>query len=342
MRRGPPSPGSALTSATAPSRGGSISTLVERAERLDALRRGLEQVGGDEAGPRRQAVARGVLPGAAHQRGAAFDADDRRAAARDRQAEVAEPAEEVGDTLARLRCEQAQCTADQHPVDRRIDLRELGRRVGEAEVELRQGVGERRCSGMERRRRVRPARSAARTGRRAGRRTRRGGFASAAVGGSSTRSTSSRGRGFAVADREFDLRQAVADGQCTRRARAGAAAVPRSAAAGSRTSACRRRSSTSFRGSRPARRPSWRRGAPTAARGGGSPRPGRGSRAGPRRGARGRCATARPRAHAAWPRPAPPGRCAASCSRRRREKCGQRGTVRAALARTIRSARAIS
>ena len=39
----------------------------------------------------------------AHQRGAAFDADDVRAAARDRQREVAEAAEEVGDALARLR-----------------------------------------------------------------------------------------------------------------------------------------------------------------------------------------------------------------------------------------------
>ena len=228
MRRGGPSPGSALTSAIAPSRGGSISTLSSGPSDSNVSGVGFEQVRRLEPRSSGEAVARGVLAGAADQRGAALDADDAGATARDRQREVADPAEEVGDPFARLRIEQADRAADQHPIDRRVDLRELGRSVGIHEVELRQRVGQRSRVGVHRRGGFRARRSAGRNRRHArcervegldvGRRQRREdaqhqharGVAGLGAGG--------------VADRQLDLRQAIADGQAPTSAAAPAAA----------------------------------------------------------------------------------------------------------------------
>ena len=57
-----------------------------------------------------------------------------------RQREVAQAAEQVGDALARLRVEQAHRARHQHAVHRVVDLRELGRAEGDAHAELRQLV----------------------------------------------------------------------------------------------------------------------------------------------------------------------------------------------------------
>ena len=83
-----------------------------------------------------------ILGGAAHERVAALDADDVGAATRDRQREVADAAEEVGDALAGARIEQRERAPDEDAVDRRIHLREVGRRVREDEVEFGERVRE--------------------------------------------------------------------------------------------------------------------------------------------------------------------------------------------------------
>ena len=78
-----------------------------------------EEVGGDERRALGKSVGGRVLLRAPHQRRAAFHADGVRAEARDRQREVAEAAEEVGDALARLRREQRHRAPHEHAVDAR-------------------------------------------------------------------------------------------------------------------------------------------------------------------------------------------------------------------------------
>src|SRR5207247_2511081 len=103
--------------------------LVERTQRVDAFARRLEKIGDAKAYICGEAVRRSDVRGSTHERLTPFDADDHRAAAGDRQCEVADPAEEVGDALARLRIEKRHSPVNQHPVSGRIDLRELGRSV---------------------------------------------------------------------------------------------------------------------------------------------------------------------------------------------------------------------
>ena len=215
MRAGAPSPGSALTSAIAPSRGGSIRTLSSgpSASRLSGV--AANRLATSNVARSGEAVVRGDLLGAPHERRAALDADGGGAAARDRQREVADPAEEVGDALAGPRIEQHHRAAHEHPVDRRIDLRELGRRVGEREVEFGQRVGERRRA---------PRRSGvARSGPaglqvelhvvRVGERRERAFVARPRAARGCAAPARRRAPPVAVADRELDLRQPIAHRQ---------------------------------------------------------------------------------------------------------------------------------
>ena len=173
--RGASPRGSAFTSSIAPSRGGSISALVERPSAAIAASVAGEQVRDDEA----RAIARARCAPRSPARArtsarAALDADDVRAAPGDRQREVAEAAEEIGDALAGLRIEQRHRAAHQHAVDRRVDLRELGGRERRC---VRSNSGSVYASAasvrIERHDRGRARRSAARTRRRARPRRRR-------------------------------------------------------------------------------------------------------------------------------------------------------------------------
>jgi len=111
-----------------------------------------------ELAVRLEAVGTRVLARTRDQRLAALDADHGGAAARDRQAEVAQAAEQVGDALARPRIEQLHRAPDQQAVDVHVDLGEVGRPEVHAHVELGQGVGEPRAVlRLQRRRGVRPA-----------------------------------------------------------------------------------------------------------------------------------------------------------------------------------------
>ena len=101
--------------------------LVEMSECGQAFRGGLEQVGLPEFRPVCQAIVFGVGHGARHQRGAAFHADDSRAAPGDGQGEITQAAKQVGDAFARLRVEQGNGAAHQQAVDDRVDLGEFGR-----------------------------------------------------------------------------------------------------------------------------------------------------------------------------------------------------------------------
>ena len=200
-----------------------------------------------------------------------------------------------------------------------VDLREIGRPERHREAELGQRVGERRRRRRRAGGRSRGPSAAATTARRARRRRRAAAPRSAAASGSRWRSTSAVTR---VADRELDLRQAVAlvhRGDQLAQRQQQRADVRRQHLA---DCPCRRRSSTCARGSRPAPCPSSPRSAPTAARDSVAPgrpldRPQHLLGAAPCRGATG-C----PRARAAWSRPAPRRAGAASCSRRRCRSAG--------------------
>ncbi len=89
-----------------------------------------------------ETVAARVVACARHQRLAALDAHHRRATARDRQAEIAQPTEQVGDALARSRIEQLHGAPDQQAVDVDVHLGEVGRPEIQPHTELRQGVGQ--------------------------------------------------------------------------------------------------------------------------------------------------------------------------------------------------------
>jgi hypothetical protein len=74
----------------------------------------LEQVGDLEL--HGEPIRGRVFPRAFHQLCAALETDHLGAARGDRQREVADAAEEIGDALARLRVEQAQRARDEQPV----------------------------------------------------------------------------------------------------------------------------------------------------------------------------------------------------------------------------------
>ena len=92
----------------------------------------------------------GILHGAFHQRCATFDTQHPRAAARDGQGKVAQPAEKIDDAFTRLRVEQMQCAMHHRAIHLAIYLGEFGRREWHLDAEFRQGVGKRwRVQRME-------------------------------------------------------------------------------------------------------------------------------------------------------------------------------------------------
>ena len=213
--------GSALTSSTAPSRGGSISALSSgRNASIDscvasnrfAVAKRVRSV---------EAVRRSILSRAGHQRVRALDAEDVRAEAGDRQREVAQPAEEVGDAFPGCRDEQRHRAAYQHAVHRMVHLREFGGAERHGHAELRQRVGERRAGRMEW---CRGRRAAGLQPDVDGVLLREGAKARAVVGTERLENAEHQrvdGLGVArfasvrgtFADRDFDLRHAVADRQ---------------------------------------------------------------------------------------------------------------------------------
>lgn len=107
--------------------------------------RGRTTLGGREIGRMEHRVAdpveRGVLGAARHQRGIPFDADHLACAQRERQREVAQTAEEVEHPVFRADLEKIDRLRDQHPVDRSIDLDEVGGPESEAQVFIAAGDG---------------------------------------------------------------------------------------------------------------------------------------------------------------------------------------------------------
>src|SRR3954470_22607333 len=87
--------------------------LVERPEGIDAV---LEEI--EHLELRDQVVREGVLPRPLDELPAAFEADHLRAAARERQGEVAQAAEKIGDAFASLRSKQAYRARNQRTVYR--------------------------------------------------------------------------------------------------------------------------------------------------------------------------------------------------------------------------------
>ena len=133
--------------------------LVEAAQRGDALRGGLEQVGDAKFRVAVQPVQCRVGLRLRHQRSSTLDADHLRAAPGDRQGEVAQAAEHVGDALVLFRRQERHRAAHQHAVDAVVDLGEIQRRKAQFDGELGQGIGQRRRAlGMKQRERGRPAR----------------------------------------------------------------------------------------------------------------------------------------------------------------------------------------
>ena len=320
MRRGHAA-GSAFTSSTAPSRGGSISSLSNgpngaevRRERDSCTSNCADEAVRPPRSAARARPARGCprsrSPARRAWRAAARSCPGRR---RDRRC-----ARRAAGRAARTRARH------EHPVDAVVHLGELGRaevrcarrtRAARSRARSRPGGTDARCPGPP---------GCSHTERRGFRAKLLQSARSSSVSGSEMPEHQHRG---VVADRDLDLRQAVADRERLRPARAAAGSGADLLAAGRGTRACRRRSSSAARGSRPSRRPSSARGAPTGARGGGSPTP-------------------RRRRSAAWSR-APPCRCAprfsssprclaAICVRAsaccvaqppQTPKCGQRGVA---------------
>ena len=201
-----------------------------------------------------------------------------------------------------------------------IDDVELGQRVAELRVRRMEAVGRSpgRRFAATRRRRARPRTSAAwlrppRQGLEDPEHQRVDGLVF---------SGRVLGRMRSIADRQLDLRQAVANRQALDQRRAAPAAAPRSFAAPRGIRACPPRSSTGVRGSPRARRPFSGRGAPKAARDAGSATLARALAGADGRASRDRCARAPPRARAAWPRPGATRPRAASSSRRIRRNAG--------------------
>ena len=126
------------------------------------LRRHLEQVARHELRGRQRAavdvrvVGRVVLARARHQRLAAFDAQHLARLRRQRQREIAQAAEPVDHAFLRLHLQALQCTAHQHAVDVRVDLREIGRAERHGDTELGQAVAELRRVLADAMHRIRP------------------------------------------------------------------------------------------------------------------------------------------------------------------------------------------
>ena len=100
--------------------------MAEFHESADRI--GIEIVG-DEARAGGEAVQLRVLGGASDQLRRAFHADHINTARRQCQGEIADPTEEIADTLAGLRVEKIPRALDQHAIDSRIHLREFGRTI---------------------------------------------------------------------------------------------------------------------------------------------------------------------------------------------------------------------
>ena len=125
---------------------------VEVAQAAQPFHVHLEQVQRGEAGACRQSVARGGLEGAVGQHLAAFHAHRLAALGRQRQREIAQTAEQVGDAVGGLHFQQGQRARHHRTVDRVVDLREIGGTVRHAQAEFRHGVGQ--CVGIGRLQRV--------------------------------------------------------------------------------------------------------------------------------------------------------------------------------------------
>src|SRR5207249_3795256 len=98
---------------------------------------------------RDEAVRYRVLPRALDELRAALEADDRGTAARNRQREIAEAAEEVRDALAGLRIEQLDGACHQLPVTGVVDLREIGRPKAQAHAEVGKRIVELALARLE-------------------------------------------------------------------------------------------------------------------------------------------------------------------------------------------------
>ena len=101
------------------------------------------------------AVARRIVPRPVDHRLASLHAQHLTRLGRQRQGEVAKPAKPVDHPIAALRAEQAQRLHDQHPVDLRINLREIGGLERHANAKLRQFISQLRPALIEQSHRVR-------------------------------------------------------------------------------------------------------------------------------------------------------------------------------------------
>jgi hypothetical protein len=133
---GGPSPGSALTSSMAPSRGGSIRTLSSgpSASKLSGV--AANRIGHAKRRLSRKAVERRILRRALDERSTPSipQAAPQRLASGS--VKLPMPQKKSAMPLSRARVDERNRAANQHTVDLGIDLRELRRRVGELEIEL--------------------------------------------------------------------------------------------------------------------------------------------------------------------------------------------------------------
>ena len=324
-----------------------MSDLVERPERFDALGVAANRLATRNVAVVREPVAARRSP-RARRTSDALPSTPTTAAPRRAIGSVKLPMPQKKSAMRSpgLRVEQRHRAPHQHPVDRRIDLRELGGREGELEIEFGQRVGERAAAparnGAARRRaaRLQAELDAVRVGECGERR-----FVVRARAARGCAARARARRAVAVADRQLDLRQAIADRSARRSARAARAAASEIL----RGSTCARRhvgdvarfalvkadQHAALLRDVPHRQP---RAMPV------SPRRAVDRRQQQRRRARGRGATARPRACAAWRRPARRRRSAAASSRRRRRNAGSAASTRAGvrLQRSRRRARSRS
>ena len=313
-----------FTSSIAPSRGGSTSDLVE-IRRSARSRTGIEQVRRLEPAAIREPVqGRIATLRAATSARIAFDAEhlrrrSARAAARNCRVRRRNrrSARRAAGSSRRDRA------AHQHPVHRVVDLGEIGGQKRDAHVEFRQRVVEARR--LERPERARAVSGPARLQPNWNPERSANALQQLLVGRVRRLEHAQHQHGHSIADRNLDLRQALAlivkpvDQFAQARE-----SPPTPARAAPRRPPCPRRSSICARESRPARHSSSRPTAPTAARGAGSATPDPGSARALPRDAAGRCAKARLRARAASRRPGRATRGAASNSRRRRRNARSR------------------
>ena len=101
-----------------------------------------KEIGAAELAARSEAVRGGVGSRARHHFFDAFETQHVRTATRQRQGEVAKPAEEIKDARARRRLQGGERLRDQFTVERLVYLGEVVRRVGHGEFAGGQRVGE--------------------------------------------------------------------------------------------------------------------------------------------------------------------------------------------------------